>query len=164
VLLGHGDLAYRPPFTELAQVRDQDVGEHDLDRDGAEQAIQHRMRPGRVETVEGRDQTGSEFLDQRLLLCGFTRPGVDPRREAGCFGGGETVSDQSSRPPHPRFVISGVEPEAARRARGAQQVVALFPGPKQFRRNAGAAGELADPHHRVHVCTLHNFDDIYTNS
>ena len=128
------------------------------------------MRPGRVESLDGRGQTAVRVPDQRTAPRGFTRPGRRPLPASRAASAAERPSAISALVrPHPRLVSSGRQPEAARRARRTQQVVALFPRPKQFRRHAGPPGELPDPHQGLHARSVYitstvpqqNLDNIF---
>ena len=124
MLLGDGHVAPLPALAELVEVGQQDVAEHDVDRQRGEEPVECLLGAGLVEAVE----RGSEV---RAVGGGGRRPDglghVFGEREACGFRREEAALEVCPHRKHAGDILFAVEPEAALRAAGREQAVSPLP-------------------------------------
>src|SRR3954452_21188749 len=141
MLLGDRDLATLPALAELVQVGEDDLAEERVEAHRAEQRVEHRLRVGLVEVLEGRAEVSSRGAGVEDGRAWF---GEALRRERGRFRRCDAFGQVPLHAQHSLEVVSAVEPESARRTRRLEKPVAALPGAQKLRTHTRALAQLAD--------------------
>jgi hypothetical protein len=135
VLLGDRGVAALPALAELAQVRQDDLGQHRVDGRHCKKAVEDRLCLRLVERIERAGELRAHRLRRRRGAAGvFARLG--PEHEGSRLRGGQAAGQVPAHEADPLQVGRRVQAEAARRARRAQQPVAAFPRAQELRADA----------------------------
>jgi hypothetical protein len=145
-------LVLLPAAADLAHHRQEHAAKRRLDAECRERAVERGLRGDAVERVDRGRKLADERHDGSQVLRVLLRE-REPRRLGRRDAAVEVVAHRANSP----GVFVRVEPEPARGALWAEQLVASLPRPERGLGHAGPPGELADAEvalHGVHCTEL----------
>ena len=143
VLLGDGRLAAGPALAQLVEVRKNDVGEHGVEREGAEHAVERRVGARLREARQGLGELLPGLLDRaaRDWAGGL---GFRCKRAPRGFCGGEPLTEMGLHRADALDVIVRVEAKAPVRPGRLEEPVSALPGSQEVDADAAPAAQLTD--------------------